>query len=263
MANSYIPALSRIARGLLHCPVPTAIEVAVKCLSRYRVQRGPFKGMIFHSPTLPMLLGTYEMETCQAIDHIRDFAVRRVINIGAAAGFYAIGFARLFPNSTIHAFEMEAGFAEMMHQNAARNSVQDRIISRGTCTVMDLAQLTAPAGLSLVVIDVEGAELDLLDPAKAPGLEESLVFVELHDIHFEGCAKTIRARFSGTHEIHEFFTKDRNLGDFPFFWMTVPPLAWIPRYRRALLDCMGESRPGPQNWFLMIPKNVGGGRLSQ
>jgi len=260
MANTYIPALRRIASGFLRFPLPTSIEVAVKCLSRYRVQGGPFKGMIYHSPTLPMLLGTYEMETYQAIEHIRNFEVKRVINIGAAAGFYAIGFARLFPNSTIHAFEMVAEFAEMMRQNAARNSVLDHIISRGICTVTDLAQLTESPGLSLVVIDVEGAELDLLDMVKAPGLEDSLVFVELHDIHQPGCAENIRDRFRETHDIHEFFTRGRELGEFPFFWMKVPPLAWIPRYRKALVDCMGESRPGPQNWFLMIPKDISGGR---
>ena len=256
MAENYIPALRRLAGGFLRSPLSTSVEIAVKCISRYKVQAGPFKGMIFHSPTLPMLLGTYEMETYPAIERLRGFKMSRVINIGAAAGFYAVGFARIFPDAIINAFEAEEAFAAMMHQNAMRNSVRDRIIWEGFCTVSDVARLTGLSGLSLIVIDVEGAEMELLDPAKAPGLKKSLVFVELHDIHLAGCTDTIRERFRETHEIQEFFTSERTLSGFPFSWMTAPPLRWIPGYRRALLDSMSESRPGPQNWFLMIPKRI-------
>ena len=254
MSESYIPALRRLATGFLRTPLSIAIEVAVKCISHYRVQAGPFKGMIFHSPTLPMLMGTYEMETYPAIERLHNCQVKRVINIGAAAGFYAIGFARLFPDATVDAFETEAAFAEMMHQNAIRNCVRERIVSSGICTVLDVARLTDLPGLSLIAIDVEGAEVELLDPVKAPGLKDSLVFVELHDIHLPGCTDTIRERFSETHEIQEFFTLERKLSAFPFHWMKAPPLLWIRSYRKALVESMTESRPGPQNWFLMIPK---------
>ena len=252
--QTYLPALRRLAHGLLRSPLSTFIEVAVKCTSNYRVHGGPFKGMIFHSPTLPMLMGTYEMETRPAIERIRDFEIDRVINIGAAAGFYAIGFARLFPRADIHAFEAEACFQTMMEQNETRNSMPDRILPCGRCTITDVARLTDSPGLTIVVIDVEGAEVELLDPVKAPSLAQSLVFVELHDIHLPGCTDTIRERFHETHDIQEYFSAERKLPAFPFHWMTVALLRWIPGYQKALVASMGESRPGPQNWFLMLPK---------
>ena len=254
MIRTYIPRLLRLARGLLSSPLSTFIEVAVKCTSHYRVHGGPFNGMIFHSPTLPMLLGTYEMETHPAIVRIRDFEIDRVINIGAAVGFYAIGFARLFPRAAIHTFEVQTSFRAMMEDNEIRNSMPDRIIPQGLCTITDVDRLTGSPGLSVVVIDVEGAELELLDPAKAPSLAQSLVFVELHDIHIPGCTDTIRGRFRETHEIQEFFTSERLLPDFPFHWMTSALLGWIPGYHKALVASMSEFRPGPQNWFLMLPK---------
>lgn len=252
--RTYIPELRRIAHGFLRSPLSMCIEVAVKCTSHYRVQGGPFKGMVFHSPTLPMLLGTYEMETAPAIERIREFGIAKVINIGAAAGFYAIGFARLFPQASIHAFESEACLQAMMEDNEIRNAIPDRIVSHGLCTITDVERLAGSPGLSVVVIDVEGAELELLDPVKAPSLAQSLVFVELHDIHLPGCTDTIRERFRETHEIQEYFSADRQLPAFPFHWMRAALLRWIPGYQKALVASMGESRPGPQNWFLMLPK---------
>lgn len=201
-----------------------------------------------------MLLGTYEMETHPAIERIRGFAIDKVINIGAAAGFYAIGFARLFPRASIHAFEAESCFQAMMEQNEIRNSMPDRIVPYGLCTITDVDRLTGTPGLSVVVIDVEGAEVELLDPAKAPSLLQSIVFVELHDIHLPGCTGTIRERFRETHDIQEYFSSERQLPTFPFPWMTAAVLRWIPGYQKALVTSMGESRPGPQNWFLMLPK---------
>ena len=142
----------------------------------------------------------------------------------------------------------------MMEENEIRNSMPDRIIPHGLCTITDVKRLTGSPGLSVVVIDVEGAEVELLDPAKAPSLAQSIVFVELHDIHLPGCTATIRERFHATHEIQEYSSAERKLPAFPVHWMRAALLRWIPGYQKALVASMGESRPGPQNWFLMLPK---------
>src|SRR5690348_2955146 len=92
-----------------------------------KVRSGFFKDMIY----LPRatwgnpgnkLLGTYEKElepVWQTLNLLRNPQV--IYDIGAAEGYYAVGFAVKFPQSQIFAWEMDASSQSQLLANAKAN----------------------------------------------------------------------------------------------------------------------------------------------
>jgi hypothetical protein len=130
---------------------------------------------------VPKLLGIYERELHPIIARLAELGVQRVLNIGAADGYYAVGLCRVFPDLRVVAFETEPRGREYVRAMAERNGVLPRVEIRGNCDVPSLqAALTDPRG-TLVLCDVEGYEDVLMDPEKVPGLRAAWLLVELHD----------------------------------------------------------------------------------
>lgn len=80
-------------------PKPTGLIVA-----------GPFRGMRYIEKAVcselpPKILGTYEMELHALIESIVARRPSCIIDIGAAEGFYAVGFATRLPNCMVVAFD--------------------------------------------------------------------------------------------------------------------------------------------------------------
>lgn len=76
---------------------------------------------------------------------------------------------------------------------------------RGTFTTGDLADV--PDGRTLVLMDIEGGELALLDPDEAPDLSRVDHLVERHDFVNPSIKETNLARFRNTHEARLIATK--------------------------------------------------------
>src|SRR5437016_6027102 len=71
---------------------------------------GPFAGMKYigssvASAHIPKLLGTYEREIAGIVEEICWRKPAVLIDVGAAEGYYAVGFAMRLPDSRIIAFE--------------------------------------------------------------------------------------------------------------------------------------------------------------
>src|SRR6476659_6966695 len=78
-----------------------------------QVLQGPFRGMQYLSrayfgSVLPKLLGTYELELREVIESICQLGADRIVDVGAAEGYYAVGLAVRSPGSTIVGFELDA-----------------------------------------------------------------------------------------------------------------------------------------------------------
>jgi len=215
------------------------------------VPTGPFAGMRLEPswPDLPEILGIYEQELWRVVRSLPGFPLARIVNVGAARGYYAVGLARLLPRARVIAFETEDTTRAVLCRTAALNQVEARIEARGTCTPRELAAALAEPGLSLVLCDVEGYERALLDPAAVPGLRQSLVLVELHEHLAPGITAEIRRRFGDSHEVLEIWQTDRTAEDFPYSdWY----LRLLPkRYRQWAVD---EGRGVRMNWFWMVPR---------
>src|SRR4051794_16020529 len=112
-----------------------------------RVARGPFEGMGYISLSssrtlLPKLLGTYESELGPAVEEICRAGCDRMVVVGAAEGYYAVGMALRNPGVPITCFEMDPSERHYLRRIARRNGVRRRITIAGECT---------PAGLDVAL----------------------------------------------------------------------------------------------------------------
>ena len=133
------------------------------------VQSGPFRGMKIprevswgQGDVIPKLLGlgTYEQELIPAIYK----AIRRkpavVYNVGCAEGYYAVGLARALPEATVAAFD--TGVISVCLKAQAMNDVGRRFSTGGEFKSSRINEWNVTPYRSLVVMDVEGAEISLI-----------------------------------------------------------------------------------------------------
>lgn len=219
----------------------------------WRVLAGPFAGLQYlpgsvGSVHFAKLLGTYELELRPLVEDLISLAPRIVINVGAGEGYYAVGLAFRLPGARIIAFETDAGARAMIGQMAGLNNVADRLDIRGHCTGPDLAAALAGDGPVAIVMDVEGAEIELLDPERIPALARAAILVEVHDFAAP-VGEVLRARFSSSHALQETWSRPRQARDLP---RPIQLMAMSP-WRRQAVNVMDERRPGPMRWFWLQP----------
>jgi hypothetical protein len=206
---------------------------------------GPFKGLKYlrfsnGSALLPKLLGSYEKELHPALDEIVRGDYRRIVNIGCAEGYYAVGLALKLPQAEICAFEIDLAAQDRCRQLAELNGVFGRLKLQGACTVQALRPLADPR--TLIVCDCEGAEMDLLDPEKVPGLLQTDLLVELHDFIDPRISETLFRRFKSSHRIRTIASTDRTPAAYPIL------ASLQPKDQSLALE---EFRPGPMEWAFM------------
>lgn len=169
-----------------------------------RVQAGPFAGMEFMERSaegchVPKLLGCYEEELHDFLRELPRRGYRTVLNIGCAEGYYAVGIKRLLPQAQVLAYDIDPAAREACVQLAARNRVSVEV--GGEFTPADFARFVEQSGKVLVWCDIEGAEVELLDPAKARVLAGMDLVVELHPIAKGHALDIVPGRFSASHDI--------------------------------------------------------------
>jgi precorrin-6B methylase 2 len=167
------------------------------------VRSGPFQGMRFPSQVaegcyLPKLLGCYEQELHPVIARVPRRGYTRVVDIGCAEGYYAVGFARLLPSASVVAFDANANARRLCDRLARLNGVHDRLTIEGAASPARLA--AAIQGPTLVMADCEGCEYEVLDPEAAPALARADLIVELHGTRDRpALARALLDRFRPTH----------------------------------------------------------------
>jgi len=203
----------------------------------------------------PKILGTYEKELHSVIQEILHTPFERIVDIGAAEGYYAVGLAyakrRSAVDTKVIVFETEESARTMLLKLAKLNGIEDLEV-RHRCEPENLAAVLDGPGRTLIICDVEGFESELLDPRTIVGLMEASVLVELHDFFRPGASDTIRQAFDPTHVIEEIHSAERTWQDFPIkgFFARLLPGSLV---RRA----MGEGRPQRMTWFWMKPRAIG------
>jgi hypothetical protein len=165
-----------------------------------RIWRGPFRGArIVMNPrnSLRKVFGLYEHE----LNHWLERALRRVnrvLDVGANDGYFTFGcaaaFRRLGKSGEIIAFEPGTLQIEMLHRSAAaqqspsvRFSIFHTLVGRNarTGTVcldeVNCAPGTVDSGLStLIKIDVEGDEVEVIEGARSWLKPSNLFVIEIH-----------------------------------------------------------------------------------
>jgi hypothetical protein len=213
-----------------------------------RIRGGPFAGMNYvaaatEGALIPRLLGIYESELHPHIQAFAADGLEMVIDVGCAEGYYAVGLARLMPQAIVHAFDIDAAARTACADLAARNDVAERV-QIGGAFPPDGFQAFAGQRV-LVMMDVEGAELDLLRPDLAPALAGMSLIVETHDVFRRGALQELVRRFAPTHEIEIVRQGPK----------AFEPPPWLQDL--AHLDqllAVWEWRLAPTPWLVMRPK---------
>ena len=214
-------ATQNIRKTVAAWPAPTQmshLESLLRYLAKWRSQvlaqtylgrHGPvvwggiFAGMTYSAATegalMARLLGAYESELHPHIAAIAEAGLDVVIDVGCAEGYYAVGLARMLPRVTVHAHDIDPKARQACAALAAGNGVAERVIIGEEFKPEDFE---AFAGRRvLVMVDAEGAELDVLQPALSPALAQMSLIVETHDVWRAGALDTLVERFTPTHEI--------------------------------------------------------------
>lgn len=222
----------------------------------WRVRGGPFCGMRYVrdsvcSTLAPKLLGTYERELNDWVERLIARSFSSVLNIGAAEGYYAVGLARRCPRTRVVAFEGEAHGRALLAELAALNGVSERVIIEGFCTTESLAPHLVSASAPLLIVDIEGGEIGLLDLEKLPALRRCPMLIELHEFE-QPAAEILRTRFAPSHTIEERWAVPRSVLDLPAT-LRLPARAFGPA---RFLTALDEQRPGLMRWFLCEPREA-------
>jgi hypothetical protein len=218
-----------------------------------QVLTGPFRGLryldeIVFGPITPKWLGSYESEIQDIIEAICQREYRQIINLGCAEGYYAVGLAWRNPNCPVFAFDTDPLSRIQARKLAKINNLSNRITVRGECTHDELQRLGGTR--SLFLIDIEGQEMYLLDPLKAPAIRQADILVEVHEADSSNDPSTAGSRlcdrFEQSHTIERRIPSDRCA------WIQSNSDVWHRRLTRPeVLHATNEFRSGRQLWLWM------------
>jgi hypothetical protein len=209
-----------------------------------RVLAGPFAGMALPADNswrdgdfMPKLIGSYESNLREALVQAVARDPATVINVGCAEGYYAVGLARMLPKATVYAFDIDPQACGICSGAAAENGVGARLVVGGRCTTEHLSKILELSGRTLLVLDCEGAERELLDPAKVPALSRCDMIVETHG---SDIVSELEARFRPTHIVSRIAQGGRDPNELAPLRSLAEPDRWL------LVD---EGRPEAMMWL--------------
>jgi hypothetical protein len=249
---------------------PTRLRAAIRRLKRSRahknrigvgehiidrtgrvVAQGPFAGMKYAELPwgwewpIPNLVGSYESELHDEIERLIAWAPPRIIDVGCAEGYYAVGLAMRLPHAQVYAYDINEASRTFCRSMAELNGVADRVHIDGECDHATLQAMCGPD--ALLIVDIEGAELDLLRPDKAPALCDATIVVELHDNRDPSISSVIQRRFASSHEIRLVTSGEKDLGH----WHALQGLP--ARQQRMAVNERRSIYPHRQQWAVMRP----------
>ena len=211
------------------------------------VQSGPFKGMVCirnadEGCLVPKLLGCYEEELIPTVEDFIRTEYDRIIDVGCASGYWLTGLALRMPHAELFGFDIEKEALARCSELIALNNVQSRVKLLGFCTPDQLEKLIYPK--TLLFMDCDGPEYDLLDPQLAPALRRADIIVEIHDFINPKISSTLHERFRESHTIERISSRRREPASERY-----PGLKALPREHWPA--ALNERRPCVQEWMIM------------
>ncbi|MFP4352331.1 MAG: hypothetical protein ACLFRP_06415 [Puniceicoccaceae bacterium] len=247
------PAYSALKKKLPHWAQPyLAAHWLFYFLCRRKVLAGPFAGLRYIHTSIGSayynkLIATYEIELHGEVERLKALAPAKIIDVGTAEGYYAAGFARAVPGSRVVAFEGEELGRRLQKRLLRRNGLEDRVRVEGFCDRATLSRELEGEDAALVILDCEGYEKELFDPAAIPALARCHLLIELHFFADSDIREVIRERSAHTHEATHVRTRERTLADFP----ADPVLRFAPRALKRYF--MLEGRNEATEWLILRP----------
>ena len=206
-------------------------EFNLKTIEKYRQQiisdtgyiviDGPFEGLKYvesavGSSFLLKLAGYYEAVLNPYIEEAKRMNIKNILDIGCAEGYYAAGFARVFPLATISAFDMDTEGRRLTRKMFEINNLNTdnlQILEEASKeNIVDHIKEN-----TLFICDCEGAEKEILN-IENKDLFKNIAFgiIELHDEFVPGCKEACYDYFKNTHSIEIVKFKHANPTEFKF-----------------------------------------------
>ncbi len=225
------------------------------------VQHGPLAGFnIGNNATwracdnAPKLIGFYEKEVCELLAHLsasRD----TFVDLGGADGYYAVGMVERQIYRESHCYELSDESRANIAAIAAENHVADRVQLYGAATphfARELAARGVDFRRATVLVDIEGAEFDVLTEECLNDLRDAHVIVEIHDFMRphdgkQRCAELLE-RAGRIFHVHSFTTGARDPSSIPMLRS-----GWTDTERWLLCS---ESRATCMTWLHLEPKEI-------
>jgi hypothetical protein len=196
------------------------------------VERGIFAGMKVHAKAawdgthFAVLSGQYECELYDIILQAAAQSYDAFLDIGCANGFYAVGFAMISKGCAVIAYDIDENARHTTVLNAELNGVSDRVFVKGEADASELSKTISNYGSTFLLVDIEGCELDLIDPSKCPELRKCDMLIEVHG-RTDDVAETLVKRFADSHKPTLISRQPRNPFQFDGLNCTFEDEAWI------------------------------------
>lgn len=218
------------------------------------VNYGPFQGMLYPRPKLigraviPRILGCYEKELQPLVEKICSTPYTRVIDVGCAEGYYAVGLALRIRTATVFAYDLRDSAIAQCREMARANGVSERVVTGSFCDSGTLRNLP-DSEKTLIISDCEGYETTLFSEDTIPFLASHDILIETHDFLDIEISTKLQARFRDTHVITTIQSCDDITKALTY---TYPELQDYSLADRKIL--LSEERPSIMEWLFMTPR---------
>ncbi len=213
------------------------------------IRNGVFAGMRIDEQTswgqdrYSTIAGQYEMELHPILQRASELAYECYIDIGCANGLYAVGLAHIDRAATVYAYDIDPAACAATERNATLNGVAERVRIGAEADQAALADIIGSHGSTLAISDIEGGELDLVDPIACPALLDADWLIELHG-DIPAAIAEFSHRFGATHAVHVISRSSRSPFADDCVSFASEDEAWI-----AVSEGRGFA---PQNWLFVV-----------
>jgi hypothetical protein len=233
---------------MLFSPLPYIRRYLRKKLGE-TVYDGIYQGMKWKELTATdcyetKLMGIYEKELYPVIECITQKPLHSLCIIGTAEGYHALGLARLTGLSPC-CFERDEKCNENLHLLSSLNEVP--IKENGQFTSKTTLEL-APG---LILMDIEGEEINVLTKDRLSAWKDHHVIVE---VHASSIKEKIKERSKTDFKTDFVPVQRRTVDDYP---LTIP-FKWL--LRRWWHVPVQEWRSDSIGWLILWPHSEGGSK---
>jgi hypothetical protein len=193
------------------------------------------------------LLGIYEQDILEFLNKTKG-SYKFLIDIGAADGYYVVGsvFAGIVDRA--YGFEINEKSRLTMIKNAKINNVLDSVHVDSEATLVKINNIlnNENQGPGIFIIDIEGAEFDLLTDSFLKACKNSTLIIEIHEENdLNNRYENIIKYSSNFFDINYFYNRTKTIPDLPLINTINDNFRWL---------LCSEGRFKQMKWLVLTPK---------
>ena len=194
------------------------------------------------------ILGTYEENILNYILSKLDQTNELFVDIGAADGYFVVGFASINLFKNIYVYEISKEARKEIKNNAINNNCLNKLDIRKEANIEEFKEIERQYNSGLILIDIEGSEYDLLKDEVLSILRKFHLIIEMHPFLVrEGLSKSERL----LNDARKYFTVDKS------YRLNYSPAKFeeLSCYTEdEQLLALSEGRSEKTEWILLSPK---------